>query len=114
MRPPQRTRWTAALGTAALMGLGLGTAPIAIADGAGSAPGSLTAQTSVPGVLEAVDGTSHQDMWAVGELGDHGRQVQHFDGTSWTRVPLSGHAATVDVELRSVSAVTPTDAWAAG
>jgi hypothetical protein len=69
-------------------------------------------------VLYGVSATSATDAWAVGrKLGDgfgaSTTLIEHWDGTAWTTVrsPNAGAGAN---ELSSVSAVTPTTAWAVG
>lgn len=76
--------------------------------------GSSWAQVPVPNVefvLLGVSALSPSDVWAVGQ-GTTGTLVLHWNGTSWTRIPSpSPSAATF---LNSVSAVSASDAWAAG
>jgi hypothetical protein len=70
-------------------------------------------------LLYSVSGTGPNDVWAVGNAGHglYGRGdalTQHWDGTAWSivRTPLPSHGAAH--VLASVSAVSPTDAWAVG
>ena len=66
--------------------------------------------------LQAVDGTSSSDIWAVGGSFnfDDGFQAlaMHWDGTSWSVVPTPTLAD--DIYLNDVSVVSPTDVWAVG
>ena len=69
------------------------------------------------GILNAVAGTSAQDVWAVGSWAPIAGKpehvvIEHFDGQSWKIVPSPdpGEGA----ELTSVTAASPTDAWATG
>ena len=75
--------------------------------------------TVVPGpdpgqgnTLEAVDGTSSSDVWAVGAtfdgVSDHGL-IQHWDGAQWVLSPNPAGAG-----LTGVAVLSPTDAWAVG
>ena len=73
------------------------------------------------GLLSSVTATSPHDAWAVGQIGNGAGDginaadrtlVLHWDGTSWTQVPSPTPAPGGG--LASVSAVSPTDAWAIG
>ena len=55
------------------------------------------------GPLFAVDGTSSDDVWAIGKGG-----ILHWDGAAWQVSPAPG------VTLTSVVAIAPDDAWAVG
>jgi hypothetical protein len=63
-------------------------------------------------VLEAVDGSGPDDVWAVGWSSDgyaqNGLSI-HFDGTSW-----SASSAPPGASLLDVRALAPDDAWAVG
>ena len=67
--------------------------------------------------LTSVSGTASDDVWAVGDLGGgrhghvHAPVIMHWDGSAWSQIP-SG--AGDDVNLRGVTAISPTDAWAVG
>jgi hypothetical protein len=74
------------------------------------------------GYLNGVAATSASDVWAVGltsqggpgvgtEAGDR-TLIDHYNGTSWARVP-SPSLDSIAV-LNGVSADSPTDAWAVG
>src|SRR3954447_19732206 len=75
--------------------------------GASDAPAS-----SIPGQLMAVTALAADDVWAVGTAGHNASLIEHWDGSSWQRFesPSLGRLT----ELRSISAVSPTDIWAAG
>jgi hypothetical protein len=66
--------------------------------------------------LQAVDGTSSSDIWAVGHSlsieDGHQALAMHYDGRSWAVVPTPTLAD--DVYLNDVSVVSPTDVWAVG
>lgn len=57
----------------------------------------------------AISGTSPTDVWAVYGVGGSQGLIEHFNGTTWTRVP---NPAGSTGELASVAALSPTDAWA--
>lgn len=84
----------------------------------------LKAEVPNPGTginqLYGVDGSSSTDVWAVGTTTNAGEPrgsrhplALHYNGSSWSTVampdPPSGSAI-----LRSVTAISPTDAWAVG
>jgi hypothetical protein len=66
--------------------------------------------------LQALDGTSSRDIWAVGfgRTFSDGNQslIMHWDGRSWAVVPTP--KLPYDNYLTDVSVVSPTDAWAVG
>jgi len=66
--------------------------------------------------LQALDGTSSTDIWAVGHAFtfSDGNQslIMHWDGSSWTIVPTPN--LPDDNYLNDVSVISPTDAWAVG
>jgi hypothetical protein len=75
-------------------------------------------------ILEAVDGSSASDVWAVGESQDVPESqsrtlITRWDGTSWAIVsspnvdPEPG-TGPVDNSLHAVAAIAPDDAWAVG
>ena len=67
---------------------------------------------SQPGTIYSVHGTSSRDVWAVGTRAAGSRaggQILHFDGERWTQIPIP-----VDESLWTVSASSPSRAWAAG
>lgn len=55
--------------------------------------------------LYDLSGTADDDVWAVGA----GGTALHFDGSSWTRIPIATSA-----DLRGVAARSPNDVWAVG
>ena len=68
--------------------------------------------------LAAVAFSSASDGWAVGidtdqSTGNATSIIEHFDGTSWTRVP-SPVGEPFRAGLVSVAALSPADAWAVG
>jgi hypothetical protein len=66
--------------------------------------------------LQAVDGTSSSDIWAVGHSlsieDGHQALAMHWDGRSWAVVPTP--TLDDDVYLNDVAVVSPTDVWAVG
>src|SRR5499427_7236366 len=53
--------------------------------------------------LSAISGEAENDVWAVGNLSIH------FDGSTWTAIPV----ATTS-QLMGVAVLSPTDVWAVG
>jgi hypothetical protein len=83
---------------------------------------SITATAPVPAGddvrLAGVAFRSASDGWAVGTdaspaTGNAISVIEHFDGTSWTRLP-SPAGEPFRARLASVTAVSATDAWAVG
>ena len=69
--------------------------------------------------LLSVSADSSTDAWAVGQVsnGANHTLVLHWDGTSWARISSPNPGGTIsgsENSLASVSAVSGTDAWAAG
>lgn len=69
--------------------------------------------------LTSVDGTSPDDVWAVGyaqsyESNDFFPVIEHWDGTEWARVPYELPGGATMGLLRGVTAVSATEAWAVG
>jgi hypothetical protein len=52
---------------------------------------------------------SSNDVWAVGQ-GNGVGQVEHWNGQTWNIVPSPSRV----INLRAVTALSPTDVWAAG
>ena len=70
-----------------------------------------------PGVLSGVAAVAPDDVWAVGSVGDPALGLErplalHFDGTSWSVVPVPSVEGTSS--LRAVSARRAGDVWAVG
>ena len=69
------------------------------------------------GELASVSGTSSSDIWAVGgsSVGSSMTPplIEHWDGVSWNRV-AGAHIGYPTSRLNSVSAFSPSDAWAVG
>jgi hypothetical protein len=72
---------------------------------------------------EAFDGVSAEsatDVWAVGsKTGDAGSGSgvgisEHWDGSTWTSVPVPAPAGAETYYLASVATIAPDDAWAVG
>jgi hypothetical protein len=80
-----------------------------------------TAWTQVPSpspgsydsALSGIAATSPTSAWAVGSYansdGTGGALIEHWDGSTWTRVPVPIRGV-----LHSVAASSPTNAWAVG
>jgi hypothetical protein len=73
------------------------------------------------GILNGVVALTPDDVWAVGVrgLGGGGKTlIEHWDGTRWTVVPSPSPTAAPGNRryaiLRTVTAISPTDIWAAG
>ena len=127
-----------AISFAAVLALGLGTAPVsAAAQEAAEVPPDPTAETDLaasglpawdrvptPNIgtgdnqLYGVDALTADDMWAVGyssfDLRDE-PLVEHFDGSVWSIAPSpeigDGESGA---QLLAVDAVAPDDVWAVG
>src|SRR5438552_135089 len=65
--------------------------------------------------LDALDGLSDQDVWAVGsrQTGEDGTLIEHWDGSAWAVLPSPSVPDTFS-SLDGVSVVGPGDAWAVG
>lgn len=67
-------------------------------------------------VLYGVAAVSANDVWAVGRYSDNGLMqtlIEHWDGTSWSIVPVPGPGSGYDI-LAGVAAVSANDVWAVG
>jgi hypothetical protein len=68
--------------------------------------------------LSAISATSSTDVWAIGYYRSQGGQDRglalHWDGVKWSDVPMAQPPDNVRLELKSLVAVTPDDAWAVG
>src|SRR5262252_3381549 len=62
-----------------------------------------TPSRSTNDFLSAISGDAENDVWAVGNLSIH------FDGSTWTAIPV----ATTN-QLMGVAVLSPTDVWAVG
>jgi hypothetical protein len=73
--------------------------------------------TAGVGELDGLAATSSSDVWAVGsyQVGARETLIEHWDGTSWTVVPSPSPGPDgFGGELRAVTAVSSTSAWAVG
>ena len=86
--------------------------------------GSTWSRVSLPsegdGALhvQSVDAAAPDDVWVAGSAIDTGSRriapvVEHFDGTGWTSVPVTGPEAGAQALVRSVS-VIGNEVWAVG
>jgi hypothetical protein len=75
----------------------------------------------IAGALESVSATSARNVWAVGIVGNGGGTgvpptnsalILHWNGSTWTRV--AAHLPSGLSNLRGVTAISGTDAWAVG
>jgi hypothetical protein len=66
----------------------------------------------IHGSLHAVSARTASDTWAVG-VSVHQTLAEHWNGTSWRRVPTPNPGGRADW-LRAVVDITRTDAWAVG
>src|SRR5687767_6531273 len=86
-----------------------------------AAPGescrARTRENDYYNVLNAVSGTSANDVWAVGVSHDgtppSRTLIEHWDGAQWSIVPSPSPDNQLN-ELRGVAAISATDAWAVG
>jgi hypothetical protein len=62
------------------------------------------------GRLSSVSADAVNDVWAVGEAGNGGAPLLHFNGTTWSQLP----GPPSSMEANAVVALSPTDAWAVG
>lgn len=79
-------------------------------------------------ILNAVSATGPNDVWAVGAIGyspyvaGDGRfhlrfkkgLIEHWDGSSWSTVPVPAEAMVDGAELVDVEAIAANDVWAVG
>jgi hypothetical protein len=67
-------------------------------------------------ILTSVTAIAPNDVWAVGEIGTgtgyEAPETLHWDGTSWSVVPVPGGSQST--ALLGVAAVSSTDVWAVG
>jgi hypothetical protein len=74
--------------------------------------------TSYSSTLEGVSAVSATDAWAAGwYLSNSGADeplIEHWNGTAWTKMKSATPRGAQFTNLYGVSAVSPTDAWAAG
>lgn len=71
--------------------------------------------SSQPGpTLNGMDAVSATDIWAVGQGTDYLAHAQHWNGSSWTVVPVPSVPGSFLSALQDVSAVSATDVWAVG
>jgi len=75
---------------------------------ASASPG--TTAPSAPSLSDAA-ASGPDDIWAVGVDGSKPGIATHWDGTSWTWVPIAEPETTF---LTTVGVLAPDDAWAAG
>ena len=98
---------------AVVVGIVASTSPA----GAVGAPGTWATVSSVPNggpALYAIDAITTNDVWAVGQGSDYLTHAQHWDGSTWTRVPTPNVAGSFLSTLRGVAAVSSRDVWAVG
>jgi hypothetical protein len=66
----------------------------------------------------AIDATGPDDVWIAGYsymAEENARPLlEHWDGTNWSVVPVSGTLSSEPYLLRGVEALKPSDAWAVG
>ena len=70
------------------------------------------------GGLNGLTAVSPTDLWAVGQQTDASGTLvplaEHWDGSSWSTVPVPAPAGSKDTALNAVYADSATDAWAVG
>lgn len=70
--------------------------------------------------LQGVSAIAPNDVWAVGRSGSnntlpfHKALVEHWNGSTWTIVSTPEVPNSYSVELKSISALSKNDVWAAG
>jgi hypothetical protein len=67
--------------------------------------------------LNGVSAVSATDAWAAGYYDSSGDQLPltvHWNGTAWKKVTVPAPSGATSISLQGVSAVSATDAWAAG
>jgi hypothetical protein len=84
--------------------------------GASASPGkaAVTSTPAIEGGLSAVSASSAKDAWAVGSSSVAPYLAEHWNGKTWTRVPVSSQRAPAGSGLASVADISATDAWAVG
>jgi hypothetical protein len=105
--------------------------PLAGASAAAAGPSAVAASVHAAAALSAAEGedlsgvsaVSATDAWAVGYKCSnaecappdltYGTLIEHWNGTTWSTVATPAPAAS-DQQLKGVSAVSATDAWAVG
>ena len=77
-----------------------------------------TPNDNIFNVLSGASGTSLSDVWAVGYSAGYfpyqQNLIEHFNGSAWSIVPGPKGRRHTGSMLTSVSASSPTDAWAVG
>jgi hypothetical protein len=81
------------------------------ATGASAAPASSPV---IDGSLRAVSASSAIDAWAVGITSTTPYLAEHWNGKTWTRVPVPSLPGSEGSGLSSVADISPADAWAVG
>jgi hypothetical protein len=93
----------------------------AVGEVSGATPAALTIHfnglqwsrvPAPPAALLAVTSLATNNVWAPGVQLGRSTVIEHWDGTSW-KVVSSPNTGTASV-LNSISAISPTDIWAAG
>jgi hypothetical protein len=71
---------------------------------------------AVEGKLNAVAAISTDDVWAVGTNGAGGALAEHWNGGTWTTVPMAGppNQPFVEMEFSGLAAESGNDIWAVG
>ncbi len=96
-----RVSGSAAGGLAVVMTLAATAAP----------PAPHKAITRYGGELFSISAVSPADAWSAGPSTGRSPLLVHWNGTAWTRTPMSGKGVP---DLNAVSADSATDAWAVG
>ena len=99
--------------------VGLGSAPkLEHWNGTAWSPVTLPDAFFEPAAGQSISATSASDIWLVGTTFDLATEktlaeALHFDGNTWTVVPMA-QPGTNTPTIGAVTAISPTDAWAAG
>jgi len=99
------------LGAALLIAAAAAVPPALAA--AATTPAARTVTLSGTGVLDDVAASSARNVWAVGHYGPLGKPkalIEHWNGTGWSRVPVSPAGGWLD----GITAVSARDLWAVG
>jgi hypothetical protein len=65
-------------------------------------------------ILYGLGGSAHNNLWAVGLLGEKDPLVLHFTGTSWAYLPAPSPGANLGNPLNAVRVVGPSNVWFVG
>lgn len=64
-------------------------------------------------LMRRLGATASGDLWALGDAGDSGSTVEHWDGRRWTAVPVPRPGGAT-VEFTDLAVVSEREVWVAG